>query len=305
MEDVLPELAELFPGYEERFLETSAGKIFARIGGSGSPVLLLHGYPQTNVMWHRLAPMLAPYHRLVIPDLPGYGASDAPDAAPDHSPYTKRAMAQAMVEVMDRLRQERFALVGHDRGGRVGYRLALDHPGRVTGLAVLDIVPTWEMWAGMNARRAMKVFHWSFLAQPFPLPEMLIGRAPIDYLEWKMSSWNGENGLSVFDPRALDHYRSFFSVPARLHATCEDYRAGQSTDVAIDDADVTAGRRIECPVLALWGTRGIPAEGESPLEVWRRWAREVDGRAIESGHFLAEENPGDTAAALLPFLDGR
>jgi haloacetate dehalogenase len=299
------ELPELFPGYESGLVKTGAGKIFVRWGGDGSPVLLLHGYPQTSVMWHRLAPLLAGRHRLIMPDLPGYGLSDAPDSQPDHSPYTKRAMAQAMVEVMDNLGHERFAVVGHDRGGRVGYRLALDHPERIKRLSVLDIIPTWEMWATMNARRAMKVFHWSFLAQPHPLPELLIGKAPVQYLEWKMSSWNGADGLSVFDPRALEHYRAFFAVPARLHATCEDYRAGQSTDVTIDEADVEAGRKIECPVLALWGTRGIPSDGEDPLAVWRRWARQVEGRAIESGHFLAEENPGDTAAALLAFLDAK
>lgn len=300
----MTELADLFPGYESRFTETSAGKIFARVGGSGSPVLLLHGYPQTNVMWHRVAPALAKEHALVIPDLPGYGHSDAPEAAPDHSPYTKRAMAKAMVEAMETLGHRQFGVVGHDRGGRVGYRLALDHPGRVTRLSVLDIVPTWEMWNGLNAKRAMKVFHWTFLAQPYPLPEMLIGKAPVEYMEWKMRAWNGTGTNEVFDPRAMDHYRAFFAQPARLHATCEDYRAGQSTDVAIDDADVKAGRKIECPVQALWGARGIPAEGESPLEVWKRWARQVEGQAIDSGHFLAEENPDDTLAALLPFLRG-
>ncbi|MCC6948010.1 MAG: alpha/beta hydrolase [Bradyrhizobiaceae bacterium] len=300
----MPELADLYPGYESRFIETSAGRIFARIGGSGSPLLLLHGYPQTNVMWHRMAPALAKEHTLVIPDLPGYGQSDAPEAAPDHSPYTKRAMAQAMVEVMEKLGHQRFALVGHDRGGRVAYRLALDHPQRVTRLSVLDIVPTWEMWAKMDAKRAMKVFHWTFLAQPYPLPEMLIGKAPVEYMEWKMLAWNGSDTNSIFDPRAMDHYRAFFAQPARLHATCEDYRAGQSTDVAIDDADVKAGRKIECPLLALWGARGIPAQGESPLEVWKRWATKVEGRAIDCGHFLPEENPDDTLKALLPFLRG-
>jgi len=300
----MPELADFYPGYESRFTETSAGRIFARIGGSGSPVLLLHGYPQTNVMWHRMAPLLAKEHMLVIADLPGYGQSDAPEAAPDHSPYTKRAMARAMVELMDQLGHQRFAVVGHDRGGRVGYRLALDHPQRVTRLSVLDIVPTWEMWAKMDAKRAMKVFHWTFLAQPYPLPEMLIGKAPVEYMEWKMLAWNGSDTNSIFDPRAMDHYRAFFSQPARLHATCEDYRAGQSTDVAIDDADVKAGRKIECPLLALWGARGIPAAGESPLDVWKRWATKAEGQAIDCGHFLAEENPDDTLKALLPFLLG-
>jgi haloacetate dehalogenase len=298
----MAELADLFPGFESRLIETKACRLFARIGGDGPPLLLLHGYPQTNVMWHRVAPALAQTHRLVIADLPGYGASDAPEAGPDHSPYSKRAMAAALVELMEKLGHARFALIGHDRGGRAGYRLALDHPGRVIRLAVLDIVPTFEMWHGLNAKRAMKIFHWTFLAQPFPLPEMLIGKAPIEYLDWKISSWNGESDLSLFDPRALAHYRAFFSDPERIHATCEDYRAGQSTDLAHDEADVAAGRKITCPLMALWGATGIPAGGMNPLEVWRRWGSQVEGQSIASGHFLAEENPQATLAALQPFL---
>jgi haloacetate dehalogenase len=298
----MAQLAELFPGYESRFFDTSAGKIFARIGGEGSPVLLLHGYPESNVMWHRLAPLLADKFQLIIPDLPGYGQSDAPESGPKHAPYHKRAMAQAMIELMEQLGHKQSAIVGHDRGGRVAYRLALDHPERVTKISTLDIVPTWEMWSGLNAKRAMKVFHWTFLAQPFPLPEMLIGKAPVEYLEWKMLAWNGKGENSVFDPRALDHYRAAFAQPARLHATCEDSRAGQTTDFEIDDADQKAGRKIAAPLLALWGASGIPAAGESPLDVWKRWATNVSGKAIPCGHFLPEEAPQETAAELLPFL---
>jgi haloacetate dehalogenase len=295
-------LADLFPGYESRFTETSAGKIFARIGGKGSPVLLLHGYPESNVMWHRLAPLLAGEHRLVIADLPGYGLSDAPESGDGHAPYDKRSMANAMVEVMRALGFEEFAVVGHDRGGRVAYRLALDHPERVTKISTLDIIPTWEMWNGINAKRAMKVFHWTFLAQPYPLPEMLIGKQPVEYLEWKMLAWNGKGENSVFDPRALDHYRAAFKQPARLHATCEDYRAGQTTDVTNDDADMKAGRKIKAPLLALWGASGIPSAGENPIDVWKRWATNVSGKAIPCGHFLPEEAPMETAAELVPFL---
>ncbi|MDO8535340.1 MAG: alpha/beta hydrolase [Xanthobacteraceae bacterium] len=298
----MSKLAELFPGFDSRTVETSAGRIFARIGGEGPPVLLLHGYPQTNVMWHRVAPALAKKYKLVIPDLPGYGESEAPEASPDHSPYHKRAMAAAMIELMQKLGHQRFALVGHDRGGRVGYRLTLDHPDRVTRLAVLDIVPTHEMWHGLDAKRAMKIFHWTFLAQPYPLPEMLIGKASSEYLDWKISGWNGKADLSVFDPRALAHYRAFFSEAKRMHATCEDYRAGQTTDLAHDEADAAAGKKIACPLLALWGASGIPAGGMNPLEVWRRWGTKVEGQPIASGHFLAEENPEATLAALIPFL---
>jgi haloacetate dehalogenase len=298
----MTDLPDLFPGYESRFTETSAGKIFARIGGQGSPVLLLHGYPESNVMWHRLAPLLALHHTLIIPDLPGYGQSDAPESGPGHAPYDKRSMAKAMVELMQSLGHDQFALVGHDRGGRVGYRLAFDHPERVTKISVLDIVPTCEMWTGLNAKRAMKVFHWTFLAQPFPLPEMLIGKAPVEYLDWKMMAWNGKGDASVFDPRALDHYRAAFKQPARLHASCEDYRAGQTTDFELDDVDKKAGHKIAAPLLALWGASGIPAAGESPLDVWRRWAANVSGKAIPCGHFLPEEAPEETAAELIPFL---
>jgi haloacetate dehalogenase len=175
--------------------------------------------------------------------------------------------------------------------------------GRVIRLAVLDIIPTYEMWTGMDARRAMQVYHWTFLAQAEPMPETLIGRAPREYLEWTLGSWKRGRTLSIFDPRALAHYRAAFAQPARIHAFCEDYRAGQSTDFAIDDADVKAGRRIACPMLALWGTSGIAAaRGTNPLDVWKKWAVNVEGAPIESGHSLAEENPDATAAALLPFL---
>jgi haloacetate dehalogenase len=298
----MSELADLFPNYESRRVQTSAGKLFARLGGAGSPLLLLHGYPQTHAMWHRVAPALARQHSLVIADLPGYGASDAPGAGPGHSPYNKRAMAKAMVELMEALGHQRFVVVGHDRGGRVAYRLALDHRDRVSRLAVLDIVPTYDMWAGMDAKRAMHIYHWTFLAQPAPLPETLIGKAPVEYLEWTLGSWTHARDMSAFDPRALAHYRAAYAEPKRIHAMCEDYRAGQSMDVTIDAADVKAGRKIACPVLALWGSGGFPAKDASPLDVWKKWATDVEGKPIESGHFLAEENPDTTAAALLAFL---
>lgn len=298
----MSKLADLFPGYQSRSIDTSVGKIFVRIGGRGSPLLLLHGYPQSNVMWHRVAPLLENQHTLVIADLPGYGASDAPEAGPDHAPYTKRAMAQAMVEAMEKLGHRQFAVAGHDRGGRAAYRLALDHPARLSKLCTLDIVPTYEMWQRLTPASAMKIFHWTFLAQPFPLPETMIGHMPVEYLEWKISSWNGENNLSVFDPRALEHYRAAFTQPARLHASCEDYRAGATTDRQFDEADVAAGNKIRCPMLALWGESGIPSKGTNPLDIWKNWAIDVSGRAIKSGHFLPEENPADTAKAMLAFF---
>ncbi len=297
-------LPELFPGFESRVVDTKAAKLFARIGGNGAPLLLLHGHPQTGAMYHRIAPELAKHYTLVIADLIGYGASGTPESAPDHSPYTKRAMAAAMVELMEKLGHKRFALVGHDRGGRGGYRLAFDHPERITRLSVLDIVPTFEMWAGMNAARAMQAYHWPFLAQPAPFPETLIGNSVDFYFKWVFTGMRWGTDASVFDPRAVEHYRQNFSDAAHIHAFCEDYRAGQSTDVAIDDADLKAGKKIACPVQVLWGVRGLPARsgGQGMLDIWRRWAANVEGQAIECGHFLPEENPEATLAALLPFL---
>jgi haloacetate dehalogenase len=298
----MPDLADLYPGYASHWIDTSVGKIFARSGGSGPPLLLLHGYTQTNVMWHRVVPALAQRFSLVIPDLPGYGWSVVPHADEDHVPYDKRSMANVMIEVMEALGHVHFRLAGHDRGGRVAYRLALDHPGRVERMATLDIVPTYDMWMGMDRSMAMKVWHWTFLAQPAPLPEMLIEKAPVEYLEWKMASWTKAKDLSAFDEGALEHYRAAFSDPLHIHAHCEDYRAGFAADFRNDEADRDAGKAITCPLLALWGAAGIPSETEGPLEIWREWATHVEGRAIESGHFLAEEAPDATAAALVDFF---
>lgn len=298
----MPDLADLYPGFAAHWIDTSIGKMFARAGGKGPPLLLLHGYTQTNVMWHKVAPALAEHFSIVIPDLPGYGWSFVPKADKDHAPYDKRSMARVMVEIMEKLGHGRFRLAGHDRGGRVAYRLALDHPGRVERMATLDIVTTYDMWMGMDRNMAMKVWHWPFLAQPAPLPEMLIEKAPVEYLEWKMASWTKAKDLSAFDPRALEHYRAAFSDPLRIHAHCEDYRAGQAADFVNDEADRKAGKTITCPFMALWGARGIPSETGGPLPLWQKWAPQATGAPIDSGHFLTEENPGDTARALLDFF---
>jgi haloacetate dehalogenase len=298
----MSDLADLYPGFAAHWIDTSIGKIFARAGGAGPPVLLLHGYAQTNVIWHRVAPRLAQHFSLVIADLPGYGWSVAPKSTADHSPYTKRAMAAVMVEVMEALGFVRFHLAGHDRGGRVGYRLALDHPGRVSKLATLDIVPTYAMWHRMDQKLAYRVWHWTFLALPYPFPETVIGKDPVAFFDWKTASGTKAKNLSAFDPRALAHYRAFFQDPLRIHATCEDYRAGRTTDLAIDEADHAAGKKISCPLLAIWGATGIPSETTGPLVTWREWAHDVRGFAVDSGHYLPEENPDATAAALLEFF---
>jgi haloacetate dehalogenase len=296
------DLADLYPGFESHWIDTSIGRMFARSGGNGPPLLLLHGYPQCNVMYHKVAPALAKRFTLVIPDLPGYGWSAVPKSDARHTPYDKRSMAGVMVELMEKLGHIRFLLVGHDRGGRVAYRLALDHAGRVEQLATLDIVPTYAMWHTMDRKLAMKVWHWPFLAQPEPLPEMLIGKAPTEYWNWKAASWTKRKDISCFDRQALAHYHAFFSDPLRIHATCEDYRAGRYADLEHDEADRAAGKKIACPMLALWGDAGIPSETEGPLGVWREWADDVRGHAIDSGHFLCEENADATAKALLDFF---
>jgi haloacetate dehalogenase len=301
-----PDLADLYPGYAARWIDTATGEIFARVGGSGPPLLLLHGHPQSNVMWHRVAPELAAHFTLVIADLPGYGRSAAPAAQDDHAPYTKRAMAAAMVEAMETLGFTRFRLAGHDRGGRVGYRLALDHPGRLKQLAVLDIITTWDMWHRMDARLAMRAWHWMFLAQPVPFPETLIGRDPKFFFDSRALAGAKAKATPIFDPRALAHYHTAYQDPTRTHAMCEDYRAGRTTDLTDDEADRTAGKKIACPVLALWGTGGLPANaGIDALATWRDWAADLRGFAIESGHYLPEENPAATAAALLQFFAAR
>jgi haloacetate dehalogenase len=298
----MPDIADLFPHFASHWIDTSVGKIFARAGGSGPPLLLLHGYTQTHVMWHRVAPALAKRFALVLPDLPGYGWSAVPEADLAHAPYDKRSMAKVMIEVMEKLGHARFRLAGHDRGGRVAYRLALDHGARVERMATLDIVPTYDMWHGMDRNMAMKVWHWPFLAQPAPLPEMLISKAPVDYLEWKLASWTKAKNLVPFDARAVQHYRAAFADPLRIHAQCEDYRAGRGADLEHDEADRAAGKRIACPLLALWGSAGIPNETGGPLKIWQQWAPQATGKPVDSGHFLAEENPDATAQALLDFF---
>ena len=302
----MPDLADLYPGYASRFIDTAAGKIFARVGGSGLPLLLLHGHPQSNVMWHRVAGELSPHFTLVIADLPGYGWSAAPPSDAVHAPYTKRAMAAAMVEAMEALGFVRFRLAGHDRGGRVGYRLALDHPGRVEQLAVLDIITTWNMWHGMDDRMAMRAWHWMFLALPEPFPETLIGQNPTFFFDSRARAGSKAKDVAIFDPQALAHYHAAYSDPLRIRAMCEDYRAGRTADLAHDEADRSTGKKIACPVLAIWGTSGLPANaGVDPVVLWRDWAPDLRGFAIESGHYLPEENPAATARALLEFFAAR
>jgi len=296
-------IADLFPGFAERRIETAGAEIFLRTGGTGPPLLLLHGYPMTHVTWHKVAPELARYCTLVIPDTRGYGASSVPASDAEHMAYSKRTMAQDFLEVMRALGHSRFMVAGHDRGGRVGYRLALDHAEAVSAFIPVDIVPTAEAWRRTTVERAIRAYHWAFLAQPYPLPERLIAKEPVFYVEHTLKSWARSGTLSHFSAEALAHYRALLQEPDRVHAVCEDYRAGATIDWRHDEADMAAGRKIACPTFLLWGSDYLGRGGAKPLEAWRAWcSNDLSGAEIESGHFLAEENPKDTLTALLPFL---
>jgi haloacetate dehalogenase len=291
----------MFANFEQLRITTREVEINFRRGGEGPPVLLLHGYPQTHVMWRKVAPPLARRFTVLAPDLRGYGASSIPPSTADHRPYSKRVMGQDMLEAMHTLGFGRFAVVGHDRGGRVAYRMALDHPDAVEKLAVLDIVPTHTMWQTMDKDLAFTTYHWLFLAQPDGLPERMIEANASYYLRETLRRWARKR--DAIEEAAIQAYLASLTQPVRIHAFCEDYRAGATVDLADDAADY-GRRKIACPVLVLWGDDGIAAEveGESPLETWRKWADDVRGRGLPCGHFLPEEAPDDTLAELLAFL---
>jgi haloacetate dehalogenase len=284
---------DLFPGFATQTIDTGEAAIHVRHGGSGPPLLLLHGHPETGAMWHLVAPRLAHAFTVVVPDLRGYGASSKPPTTQDHEPYSKHAFARDLFAVMSHLGFERFSVGGHDRGGRTAYRMALDAPERIERLAVLDIVPTVEMWDAMDARLAMENWHWLFLAQPAPFPEELIGADPDRYYFRQRPE--------RFDPTALEEYRSALRDPRTIHAICEDYRAGATFDRDLDARDRAGGRRITCPVLVLW-SRLEDVDPLDPLSIWRRWAGDVRGEGLECGHFLAEELPDRTYEALRTFF---
>jgi len=286
----------LFPGFSRHDVATSTTRIHCVVGGSGSPLLLLHGYPQTHTMWHRVAPRLAAHHTVVCADLRGYGDSGKPASDTTHAPYSKRAMAQDMVEVMRHFGFARFRLVGHDRGARVSHRLCRDHPDAVTQVVLLDISPTATMYAHTDRAFATAYYHWFFLIQPFDLPERLIGADPDYYLRRKLGGWG--TGLEHFDARALAEYARCFRDPATIHASCEDYRASASIDLEHD----ARHEPVTCPMLVLWGERGIVNRLFHPLDDWRAVATDVRGRALPCGHYLAEESPDETLREILAFF---
>lgn len=281
-------------------VDTGAARLHVTRRGSGPPVLLLHGYPQTHRMWDDVAAALAEHHEVVTPDLRGYGDSSAPDGGPDHAGYAKRAMAGDVLAVMAAFGHERFAVAGHDRGGRVAHRLALDHPDAVTRLAVLDIVPTLHMVERADRQLAYGYYHWFFLAQPDGLPERLIGADPGWYLREKLRRWSAPG--TDFDEEREAEYVRCFSRPEVLHATCEDYRAALGVDLDHDRASRDDGLRVGCPLLVLWGEAGFVARTYDVLDVWGRYAEDVRGRAVPGGHFCPEESPREVAAALAEFF---
>src|SRR5262245_8503726 len=285
-------------------IRTGGTSIFVRSHGSGPPLLLLHGFPQTHLMWRSVAPLLARDFTVVCADLRGYGRSGCPTSAANHAPYAKRAMAQDMVAVMQRLGFARFGVAGHDRGGRVAYRMALDHPDCVERLAVLDVLPVETVWERADARFALGFWPWSLLAQPAPLPERLLRAAPEAIVGDALGGWGSP--ATAFPAAVRAAYVEALRDPSHVHAICEEYRAAATLDRAHDRADRAAGRRISCPLLALWSAHGALAtwyaEEGGPLALWRAWGDDVRGEPLDAGHFFPEEAPDETAQALCAFF---
>ena len=280
--------SNLFPGFRRATIDAEGVAVNLVTGGSGPPLLLLHGYPQTHALWHKVAPRLAQRFTIVAPDLRGYGDSGKPTTDAQHAPYAKRAMARDLVFAMRALGHSRFFLAGHDRGGRVSHRLAADHPDAVARLAVLDISPTLAMYERAEMAFARAYWHWFFLIQPAPIPERMIGADPGFYLRRKMG--DGSAGMTPFAPEAWVEYERCFT-PETIHASCEDYRAAATIDLEHDRADREAGRRLACPLLVLWGLHGVIEKCFTPLADWGAVASSVQGRALPAGHYLPEEVP--------------
>ncbi|MGH2475579.1 MAG: alpha/beta fold hydrolase [Candidatus Limnocylindrales bacterium] len=288
----------MFDGFEEFDVATSGTTIHGRRGGEGPPVLLLHGIPETHLMWHRVAPQLAGSFTVVATDLRGYGDSGTPPSAPDHAPYSMREIALDQVEVMHSLGHSQFDLVGHDRGARCAYRLALDHQDAVTRLAVLDIVPTADTFSQADIDFVRAFWVWLFLSSEEPVPERLVAQAPDAIVNHMLDSWSDHD---AFPPDVRAEYIAKFGDPATVHAICEEYRASSTLDREHDEAD-RGTRRIACPTLVLWSDTGPLATWYDPLDVWKTWARDVDGGPISAGHFIPEEAPDETARQLIDFL---
>ncbi len=294
-------MADFFPGFEQRRIKTSGAEINLVTGGNGPPLLLLHGYPQTHLMWRKVAPRLAAEFTVVVPDLRGYGDSSKPPAGPDTINYSKRALAEDQVETMAALGFERFAVAGHDRGARVAHRLARDHADRIERLALLDIVPTLYRFETIDQKAATSSWHWFFLIQPGGLPERLIGSEAEFFLRHQLRTLLRDP--KVLEPEAWAEYLRCFKNPETVRATCAEYRAGATIDLVHDRAD--RGRRIAMPLLMLWGQHSSQGSDYDVLGVWRDHAEQVTGHGIDSGHFIPEEAPDDAYQALREFFAGR
>jgi haloacetate dehalogenase len=291
----------MFDGFEEFDIAVSGTTIHGRHGGSGPPLLLLHGIPETHLMWHRVAPILAEEFTVVAADLRGYGDSGKPASAKDHAPYAMREIARDQVELMFRLGHERFGVAGHDRGARCAYRMALDRPATVSRLAVLDIVPTGDAFRHADAEFALGYWIWSFLAAPSPVPEQLIERSPATIVDHMLDDWS--EMPEAFPPEVRREYVAKLSDPSTIHAVCEEYRAAATLDVERDEAD--RGRKtIACPVLVLWARDGTVGQRYEPLDVWSTWADEVRGGPMSVGHFLPEEAPQRVVDEFRRFFGG-
>lgn len=292
-----------FDGFEQDRLQLNGVEIFARFGGTRGkpPLLLLHGFPQTHVMWHRVAQQLAPDYFLVLPDLRGYGDSQLSPGLPDHVNHSKREMARDLAALMTALGAPTFYLCGHDRGGRVAHRLALDHAERVKKLCLIDIAPTLDMYEATNMAFARAYYHWFHLVQPAPLPETMIGGDPLMYLHTKLGRW-GSGGLAHVEPQALADYERCLR-PATIHAMCEDYRASAGIDLVHDRAGREQGDQVRCDMMVLWGERGVVGRMFDPLALWRaQCAGRVTGQVLPCGHYIPEELPQEAADALWSFF---
>ncbi|MGD9527051.1 MAG: alpha/beta fold hydrolase [Pseudonocardia sp.] len=301
MANVMNTSNDLFPGFAEEWISIPAGRFFARVGGpeDAPPVLLLHGFPQSHLMWHAVAPALAESYRVVCLDMKGYGRSCAPAGDAAHEAYSKRTLATEAVQIMDRLGHRRFAVIGHDRGAQVAYRMALDTPEVVTHVAVLDNLPVFAVWDLINATPGT-IPHWRDLARAAPVPEQ---ESSTEYLEGLVRVHTSDRTFGCFHPTALELWRETWKEPARIHAFCEDYRAGAGPDLVADQEDLAAGKKVSCPTLILWGREFFGQLAESPVESWRQsFAPDAVGIEVEFGHFVAEENPEATLRGLRELL---
>jgi haloacetate dehalogenase len=290
----------LLADFESLTFEVNGIEVAGHVGGSGSPLLLLHGHPQTRAIWHKVAPELMKHHTLVMTDLRGYGDSSKPQGTPDHSNYSKRVMAQDQVEVMKQLGFDRFDILAHDRGARVAHRLAMDHADSVSRLIMLDIAPTLAMYEKANNAFARAYWHWFFLIQPSPMPERLIEADPAAYIRDLMGRRSA--GLTPFDPLALAEYMRCIALPGAAHGMCEDYRAAAGIDLIHDREDIAAGKKLVMPTMVLWGEEGVIHQCFKPLQEWQAIAKDVVGESVPCGHYISEEAPEILLQKIIPFL---